>query len=373
MVEFHLVYNPYRVETHLSVKLAGHWVAVEEESGLPHFAKSRMQRWIYPPGNDYGERCYFDALREASGERDIVIFFSGTDEDMADLVHAASLYCRTHHGINITVRSAESVAKNGGAQKAAKLNELIDVARASAFHSIVPERIWEYMEREILGSISSPVRFLPLPEWEQGRGFEPEAWQMLCLTFSYHDMQGESVRGKLKKFSECMSSVNNRNMERERFLFFCRAGDDELVNIGRSGQAVNKLMMEYGLQDICILLLTEEEIAMLKGKEPMPDKRLLSARFHVARQMVDVYRQRYAGQYRLKKKLGVLLEMLATEGLSRFGIVEDRMHKNTSEGMEIKDEDVKAAYAWILEFIEALGHVLDIGDETGKHPESMEG
>ena len=359
MVEFHLVYNPYRVETALSVKLESRWVPVNEDSGLLHIGKSRMQRWLEAVGKPCG-RCYFDELFEASGERELKLWFTGTREDLEDISEAARCYHIAHPDFSILVRGDETTAHNSSAQKLTELRNILSTARRSGFHYLLPNRVWNYMDQEILNPASVSAKILPLSQWKKGTMFEPGAWQMLCLSFPFQESRGQTLRQQFLAFAECMDQTGDRDLERERFLLLCQCQEDAIGLDRRTEGVIEKLLMEYGLQDLRVLYLTSEELDNLS----IADGTTGSERFQAAYQAIAVYDQRYAEQYRVRKMHDVLQQTLREEGYDKksktMRKIEEIMRTNRRTGKQVSDSQVLEAYKWVNGLLERLNHLLDV-------------
>lgn len=357
-MKFHLVYNPYLVETKLEIRLENSWVPVSEESGLLHISKARMQRWLEPSSILCNGKSYFDELMEASGERQLEIFFSGTKEDLSDLVEAAKNYTAANPQFKIKIIGDRQAAQNDSKQKFRELKNILQEARQSRFHVLLPEKFWRCTEKKIFDDNAATMDFIDLSDWQKNYMFETEAWQLLCLTFPFQEMYREKFRNKFRDFGECMAQVPNRNFERERFLLLCRCESNLLADSESSFGAVRKLLMEYGLQDLNFLLLTNEDFQTPRNTPPEK----MSGRMRAAQKIISVFNQRYAEQYRLKKIHDVLEKILLKEGF----VPERQKNIRKIEDIlsNVSDKEKYTADKWICNLFGKLKTLLDIGEEN---------
>ena len=257
MAKFYLIYNPYTVSANLFVNIEKRWVPVDEESGLLRIANSRMQNWLIdtPDG-----RNYFDELCESSGEQQLEIIFSGTSEDLSDLARAAKIYVAKHPQVQITVSGEENTKHNTGSQKFRQLKDILFEARDSRFRVLLPEKFWRYMSEEIVNRDKQPVRFMASSVCKKDSMFAVGAWQMFGVKFAFDEIRSEKVRQWLREFAACLAQVENRSLERERFLFVFCCENTFVADSSSSRNTVLKLLMEYGLSDMRFALLTQRLI-----------------------------------------------------------------------------------------------------------------
>lgn len=366
MTKFHMVYNPYSVETNLSVKLENSWTPVSAESGLLHISKARMQRWIELENSLCNGKSYFDELFEATGERTLEIFFSGTKEDLEDLITAAENYQDANPIFKIKIWGEKNISQNDSKEKLQRLKEILIEKQNSKFRCLLPEEFWNYADEKIFNDNINPVEFVELSKWEKGFMFDPSDWQLLCAVFSFDAIQTENLRDKFCNFGECMANVANRNSERERFLLLCRCENESVVNDKNTRHVINKLLMEYGLQDLRLVLLTNEDrrISINAPEDKLND------RVKETQKIVSVFKQRYAEQYRLKKMHDVLKKILhdadykprKQKNIRRVETIILAAAENSNQ--DNLDDIIYEGYAWINELFDNLNTLLNVGNEN---------
>lgn len=354
MAEFWMAYNPFTVETSLSVKINGEWVPVSEESGLLRVSKMRMQRWLEPASG----ASYFDELREAAGEDNIDIFFSGTKEDLADLQTAARAYTRAGDGVHIAIKESGNAEKNSSRAKLKQIKELLRRAHALGFRILIPHDVWDWLQR-CLNPPSAKAVLMPFAEWagKEDMIFSDSSWQMICLTFPFEQIRSKEMRKLLRSFAKRLDMVHDRRFDRERFLFICHYAD----NAPDLESRVKKLLMEYGMQDMNRVILDNEELARLDddGKDTP-----VSAALQYARQSIMIFNDRYAEQYRLRKMHDVLQQMCDEQGFVKgpklFREVDRKLRENPRGANCVTDAGVQNAFDGICSFLDSIGHLLNI-------------
>ena len=355
MAEFRLVYNPFTVETALFVKRGGDWVPVNEDSGLLRISKMRMQRWLEPLSGP----SFFDELREAAGEDDLDIFFSGTKEDMEDLSSAADAYSGSRHDVRITVRELGSVQNNSSKAKLEKLRHILESADASDFRAVLPKKMWAYLSH-CLDPYSGKAVLIPFSEWPQREAdlFDMGAWKLICLAIPYEELRLKETRELFRTFARRLDHVADRRFDRERFLFLCY---DETGAVC-SKHTAERTLLEYGLQDLNMVVLSREEFEHLEDL----DQGLQGEALKRAQQNVLVFSDRYAEQYRLRKMHDIMLQMFREEGFVNepklYRKVEERLRGNG----DVTDQTVKAASNWLSDFLGNIEHLLDV-DTTDQY------
>lgn len=360
MAKFYLIYNPYTVNANLFVNIEKRWMPVNEESGLLRIANSRLQSWLdLSETND--NRSYFDELCAASGEQRLEVIFSGTSEDLSDLTRAAEIYVAKHPQVQITVAGDVETKNNSSSQKFQQLKNILSEARDNKFRVLLPEKFWRYMNEEIFNRDKQPVRFMASNVCKKESMFALGAWQMFCVKFSFDEIRSENVRQWLREFANCLVQIENRNLERERFLFLFCCENTFVADATSSRNAVLKLLMEYGLSDLRFALLTAAEIGSTRSEERDND------RLRAALEVVSFYRQRCAEQVMLKKMHDMLKEILTQEGFrmsghGNFRRVEDILQE-ASRG-RATDAEIKAANEWLAKLFNKLNHFLDIGTRS---------
>lgn len=355
MTKFHMTYNPYRVETSLKVQSGD---PVLEESGLLYISKMRLQRWAI-----CDNRCYFDELFEASGDNEVEIIFSGTIEDLKDLTAAADKYQENHSKIRLVVTGDQHCRSNDNTNKIGKLKSLIDKILQSPYSTIMPEEILRHIAQKITNlPQQKSTLFVDFKNWQDGIMFEPQDWQLLCMQFSFEEMRSEKIWRQFQLFAKCMSKVENRNIERERFIFFCKYEDNSKLSIIEMKNTAEKIFLEHGLQDLQFFLLTEEEISNLKKLNyDIPND--TSERYRAAQQAILIYINRYVDQYKAKKIYDLLNRALTEAGFKPVTDlpchVEEIMHSYDFEQKHVTYSNAKVTY-WLKNIINELEHLLDI-------------
>ena len=349
MAEFRLSYNPFTVETVLSVKMNNTWHPVSEESGLLRVSKMRMQRWL--------DKSYFDELREAVGENEIDIYFSGTKEDMADLQQAALTYSAAHDDVRISVWGTGDVERNSSKSKLTQLSNILKGADRSAFKALLPDDVWIYLN-DCLNPSSAKTLRISFADWQsfEGNIFSPGAWQMICLDFPYERMRKKEMRELFRSFAKALEAMSDRRFDRERFLFICH---DALVTPYLEND-VRKMFMEYGMQDLYAVALCTDELERLDDfSYDAPSQELQEVR-----QCIVTFNERYAEQYRLRKMHDTAMRMLRDQGIVNgpklFRKVDDTLRGHSGSAKHITDETVSEAFRWVTGFQDQIEHLLDI-------------
>lgn len=353
MVEIRLSYNPFRVRTEMSVREGDGWMTVEEESGLMKISNMRMQRWLEP----MLKYSFFDDLREAAGDDEITLHFSGTAEDLVDLQDAAARFCSTHHGVRIEVLCGKGTETNSSRYKLEQLQSVVDEVTRSDFQSLLPGKTMEYLDGCLnpKGRATILMPLSDLPEQAQWI-FSDGAWQMVCLTFEYGQMQSRENRALLRDFAQRLEELEDRSFERERFLFLCTVEDNE----PRSKDAVRRLLMEYGIGDMCVAVLTSRDVDAMAASDRMSDK-------HGAREAaraIRLFTERYADQYRLRKLHDVLERTMREQGYIRgsklLRTVDEALRGEGGKNAALSDETVRSAAEWVTRFYDSIDRLIDV-------------
>ncbi len=357
MATFHLTYNPFLVQAGLTVQREKEWIPVDEGAGLDSIYRKRLQHWLSESNRGGGR--FFDQLCASSGEETIELLFSGTKEDMWDLCQAAEIYTNRNPDIQITVRpfDHDRMEKYGSVGKFQELLSLAEEVRRSAYQNVLPDSV-----RQCLEGISLPVSpaglMLDLPLWETKRSklFAANAWQLVCLKFRYEAMRERAMRSAFRSFSETFHATGSRELERDRFMLLCQCGDAALASLSHTQDSVRKFLLEYGLYDLNVFLLSEREISALDEENSAED----SDRLRDARNTVRLYSERYALQTRLRKICDALQQTLRREGYTKgttlFRTVEDAVRKTYPSA---KDSQVYDAYKWVCSFLDRLNNFLE--------------
>lgn len=355
MAEFYLSYNPFTVETSLSVKVNGKWVPISEESGLLRISKMRMQRWLDPSSGYY----YFDDLREAAGEDDIDIYFSGTAEDMDDLKKAADEYSRSKKEVNIRIQEMGNVKENSSKAKLKILKKiLLEVnMRLPDYKILFPDYVWEYL----MNSVKSPsleAILIPFIEWESRKKeiFSIKVWKMVCFSLPYEYLHDKEMKKMLRSFSKELENISDRRFERERFLFICHSE----TKIRYVDNDVKRIFMEYGLQDMNVVTLSNKEFEDLDNLEYDGQSESLKQ----VQRSILVFNERYAEQYRLRKIHDVFQKMCYANGYIQgpklLKKIDSILRENQESSKRITDKTVKEAYDWLSGFLDSIDHLLDV-------------
>ena len=355
MVEIKLSYNPFRVRTELYVRDSNGWMAVEEESGLMRISDMRMQRWLEPSLR----YSFLDDLREAVGDDEITIQFRGTAEDLVDLQDATARYCLTHPGSHIEVLSDKGTEENSSHYKLQQLRSVRNEVRLSQFQSLLPGQTMEYLDGCLNpkgeAAILMPLDDLPKQaEWV----FDEGTWQMICLCFEYRQMQSRENRALLRDFARRLEELGDRSFERERFLLLCTIKE----NVPRADEAVHRLLMEYGIDDMCAVVLPQQDaMAMAEGGETSDEP---GAR--EAARAIKLFAERYADQYRLRKLHDVLKRKMREQGYIRgaklLRKVDEALRGADGMNAAFSDMSVRNVAEWITRFFDSIEHSIDIDD-----------
>lgn len=358
MATFHLAYNPFLVQTSLYVLSGRKWISVDEEAGLDSIRRKRLQHWL-SEGGQTGIR-FFDQLFASSGDEEIDILFSGTDEDMADLYQAANRYADRHPEIRIAVRPFDSGKKKryGSFDKLRELQFFAEESRRSPYWALLPSDVRQRMEQAFLPMPSVGI-MIDMPVWETKRTqlFAPDAWQLAALRFRYDMMRERSMRATFRSFSEAFRAIGNRELERTRFLLLCQCSDAALAAPLQTQDSVRKFLLEYGLYDLDVFQLSEQEIDLLDDE----DASCGGSSFYEVRNAIRIYSERYAGQIRLRKLCDTLQLLLRessfVKGNNFFRKVEEAVRDGCPSAT---DQQVIEAYEWLCSFTDRLKSFLDI-------------
>lgn len=357
MTKLMLRYNPYRVKTELCLLSDDGETSMSEEAALMWMAQMRMQRWL----SEDCPRNFFDELRSNLGEDEIEILFSGTAEDMEDLIRAADRYMQTHPDASIRISAGDKTElKNSAKQKVAQLKRLIDQAKNSPYHKVIPERFWKQLDQLLLPETEQLVR-IELENWQQEghKAFDGDAWQQVCLHFPFERMGSKTMRQALRAFSRTINIDTKREWERERFMLICECPEAVMSDIARTKDIVKKILLEYGIYDLNVYLILRKECRLLYA----PDAREASAQLNDARKAREMYSRYYAGQYRLQQKSDAILKSLRDAGFVKddglFRKVEKIMRQHPSF-RSVRDAQIFQGYEWVQAFLGSLEHWLDI-------------
>lgn len=363
MATFHLSYNPFLVQTSLCVLSDGKWVAVDEEAGLDSIHRKRLQHWLCE-GGQTGVR-FFDQLFASSGDEEIDILFSGTQEDMADLRQAANRYADRHPEMRIAVRPFDGGEQKGygSSEKLQELRLFAEESCRSPYWALLPPDIRERMGRAFLPMPSVGI-MIGMSVWETKRTqlFAPDAWQLVALRFRYDTMRERSMRASFRSFSEAFRAIGNRELERTRFLLLCVCSDAALVASLQTQDSVRKVLLEYGLYDLDVFLLSEQEIDLLDDE----DASCGSSSFIEVRNAIRIYSERYAEQIRLRKLCDTLQLLLRESGFVKGNDFFRKVEETVRDGCpSATDQQVIEAYEWLCLFADRLKGFLDITASAG--------
>lgn len=354
MIEIGLCYNPFKVEMELFIIKSGNeWIPVSAESGLLRVSKMRMQHWLEPVAG----QSYFDELRDAVGDNQIIIYFSGTTEDMYDLKNAVKKYCKEHPFVNIEIKSDGNTERNSSKNKLNQLRDIVNDVKNSDFHLILPSTTLSYLDKCLYPKAESVIRMPLVDSPRMEELFRSETWQMFCLTFAYEDMLSESNRKLLKNFSKELDKINDRNFERERFLFVCtyKNFNDHL------NKDIHKLFSEYGLRDMKVIAINEQDLSELDNF----DSEIKQESFVETQRYVRIFQDRYADQYRLRKMHDVLEKTMQDQGYSESGPplmrkVDEVLRGGDHVKYYVSDKTISEATNWIEQFQGNIKHLIDI-------------
>lgn len=358
MEKFRLAYNPFKVEMALWVEKNGAWIPVSEESGLKHIAKKRMQRWINPSVDSPDKWCFFDELREASGEDEIDILFCGTTEDYTDLKIASEEYIRWNTDVTIEVHESIHTAKNSSQQKIKYLSELMKSAKTSGFQHLLPDHIWKYLNTctEYASSTGALIDFL---DWQNKKDiiFAPGAWKMICLSLPLADLHKRKTKESFRSFAKSFETLEDRAFERERFLLICQYEEGDDNSLSKYSADIERLLLENGIQDIPYLFLDKDDFLQIE------DIGLSSAseQLQTVQETIGLFTDRYAQQYHLRKMYDVLIKMLTdygfVEGAKLYRQVESDIRSSNPYAC---DNEIKDAYNWMTELLSNINSLLDV-------------
>ena len=360
MIEIKLCYNPFKVEMELFIKSRNKWNQVSAESGLLRVSKMRMQHWLEPVAG----QSYFDELRDAVGDNQIIIYFSGTTEDMYDLKNAVKKYCEEHSSVNIEIKPDGNTERNSSKNKLNQLRDIVNDVKNSDFRLILPSTTLSYLDTCLYPNAESVIRI----PFEDSPGmkelFCSETWQMFCLIFAYEDMLSESNRKLLKNFSKELDKIDDRNFERERFLFLCtyKNFNDHL------NKDIHKLFSEYGLWDMKVIAINEQDLSELDNF----DSDIKQESFVETQRYVRIFQDRYADQYRLRKMHDVLEKTMRDQGYCESGSALMRKVDEIQRGGDhvkhyVSDKTVQEATNWIEQFKGNIEHLIAIDRQWKKN------
>ena len=355
MSEFLLIYNPYFVEVSLQIKMYGKWLIVRDESGLMYIAKERMQRWL----SRYSKPSFFDELRNVSGDDEVCITFSGTREDFEDLSEAAKEYNNSHKDADIIIKEDGNTSSNSCEEKFRELQNMLARAENSSFRFILPISFWN-SAREILKPITDPIKIYDVTACKFNEIFAKSEWRMMILTFDFASMKSPETRHALSLFSQTLSEQPNCYREYERFLLLCRCAEEDRSNFVAAHAAVEKLLMEYGLHLLSFSLLTEKEFTELNKMKP----NVSSEQFYAVRQIIWLYRERYAEQFRICHVRQALQAILRESGFGdkkqTLKTIEQLAGRDKPGKNNVSDQKIIEAREWVMKFQLQLDHLLDI-------------
>jgi len=357
MVKLYLSYNPYRVETELRLASEDKTTEVSEEAALMWIAGRRMQRWL----SEDCPRNFFDELKNNLGEEEIEILFSGTDEDMEELINAANRYMAQHSEIRITVsRRGGSETEYGYEQKIGQLQALISRAKESPYHRIIPQKIWQQLG-QLLVPENAEIRKVELLNWQDAEKmvFSKNAWYQVLIHFPFEKLGSRELRLSLRAFARAIDQNGNREWDRERFMLICECSEEAMSDLTRTQDFVKKSLLEYGIYDLNVYLVPQKESRLLYEQESEGG----SIQLRSAKKAMELYSRYYAGQYRLRSRSDALGQSLMEDGFVRdkdlFRNVE-RVMRSSREFEKAHDQQVFEGHEWVMGFLEDLEHWLDM-------------
>ena len=351
-----MCYNPYKSETKIFVRNGEEYIPVSEESGLLKISNMRMQRWL----ESNSGKSYFDELRNALGENQIIIQFSGTAEDMFDLQMAISTYCKKYPFVDIKVQAYGNSENNSSKTKLKELTDIVNEGEKSDFKDLLPEETFNYLNECLYPTLPS-VLFLPLTDISQRKEdlFGKGAYQMICLSFAYEDMHSRNNHKLLNLFSKELNNLDDRNFEKERFLFLCTY--EQYSNL--IYEETNKLLSEYGIWDVNTIAIKNQDL--IKFKENYISGNWCNDSVELQK-LVQVFNERYADQYRLRKMHDVLNMVMKEKGYDRSNSlirnVDDALRGDIDEVEinHISDKTITRAADWITHFYDNIDHLIEI-------------
>ena len=150
--------------------------------------------------------------------------------------------------------------------------------------------------------------------------------------------------------------IPDRYFERERFVFICIYKNDTYPQIN----VLKKILMEYGIQDIEFALISEVDYEKLDE----PDSTDVSVSLKELQQHVIMFKKRYANQYRLRKTIDVIQQIITEERLKPGPKLKRKVEFIMREGgkfrSHITDKDVDNAYIWLVEFLSEIDNLLEL-------------
>lgn len=349
-MDYQIAYNPYKVYMKISIKDKNGWTPISQDSSLARFSRVRLQRCL----NGNSDNSFFQELADSAGDDEIDISFLGTAEDYMDLQAAAFHFTSANPNLNISLQRQLNSDLNSAQNKYAVLLEIAANAKEHKYSFLIPSDIWNGIS-QALTLPSNEETLVPLVDWEtiDDEIFSEDSWKMFCFEFRYEELKSKALRNAFKRLSKRFECMTDRAFERERFLLICRYAD----SIDANYNVLRKVLMEYGVQDIDFTLIGENDYRHLD--DPYNARNSMS--LCELQQHIIAYKNRYAGQYKLKKSLDVVKNAIQANCLTpgpklKRKIDSELRDKSTS----FSDREVEEAYNWLINLLDKIDHVLEL-------------
>ena len=313
----------------------------------------RLQRCL----NDQPEGGFFHELCDSSGDDEIDISFLGTSDDFSDLQEAALKYMQDNSDITINMQQCDHSNLNSVASKYKQFQSIIQMVQQSQYKSVLPDQMWDIFE-QFLRSASHEAELVSLERWLEKKEdiFSTSSWRMFCFEFYYEDLKKKNVQKMFNELAKEFEKIPDRYFERERFVFICIYKNDTYPQIN----VLKKILMEYGIQDIEFALISEVDYEKLDE----PDSTDVSVSLKELQQHVIMFKKRYANQYRLRKTIDVIQQIITEERLKPGPKLKRKVEFIMREGgkfrSHITDKDVDNAYIWLVEFLSEIDNLLEL-------------
>lgn len=298
MSTFHLIYNPYRIKTVLRVKANKEWVEIGTESKLRWIENIRMQVWLMPQP-DKAWSGFFNELQEISGETDFEIQFSGTLEDMDDLVLAAKEYNNDGlFDIKVIPYCDEKQKMVSSIWKLSMLQTWADKARRNNYYGCFPDDI-----KKLFADVQKPtmaqIKVIDLeePQHSELTVLSRSSWDLGLFSFHLSSVSNRGFKQKVRNLFDSTEYQYELARGQDRLLFLCICEELQLQYKDHIENQCKDFYLECGIGKRTTYFLTKWDWQAMINKRTLPCPSL--PLFEPLR----LYMERYAEQVRLLKQI----------------------------------------------------------------------
>lgn len=324
MGTFHLTYNPYRVKTTLSVLNGTEWIDIGKESKLNWIDNRRMQFWLQAH-EDMAWLGFFAELQEVSGDNELKVMFSGTEEDMADFERAA-LQCTDQDRLVVSVVPfcGEKQRFLSSTWKLAALQTKAEQAQRKGFFGVFSEELQNLIKSFQL-STKTKIKVVDLEQnnFTCDALLQKTAWDMGLFLFRYSQIGNTLLKRNVRNAFCRKEYLEELKRSNDRLLFVCICDSVELQHMDEIRKHCNDFFLESGISSHTLLFIDQKDRHNILHDITEGN---YSRKFQTGNLLYDriaVYRNRYAEQTRLFKLIERFFDMVQKENLSETAILRE--------------------------------------------------